>query len=44
MLKFSDGGYIKGNFDHDEIVGQGERKWANGSMYVGNFFKGEMDG
>ena len=37
MIKFSDGGYIKALFINDEINGEGERKWANGDYYVGNF-------
>ena len=44
LLKFSDGGYVRGRFERGQIEGPGERKWADGSLYVGNFHRGEFNG
>ena len=43
-LIFSDGGFIEGNFENNQIMGEGMRQWGDGSQYIGNFKEGEMHG
>ncbi|GFH17637.1 uncharacterized protein HaLaN_14311 [Haematococcus lacustris] len=43
-MKFKDGGYYDGDFQHDEMTGQATRRFSNGSTYIGTFLKGDMHG
>lgn len=35
---------IEGDFENGEIVGQGVKRWPDGSLYTGEFEFGEMHG
>jgi hypothetical protein len=34
-MRFKDGGYYEGDFKNDEMTGQGTRRFANGSTFIG---------
>ena len=43
-MKFSNNHSYKGKFKHGKYQGQGEYKFADGTVYKGSFYGGEMNG